>query len=223
MCDSKRSLIPTRPSNYFIKYVSWNVNPLTFNHPWDHPISSLPVIIQRYKGAEQSHPCQKCPWIFQKLADVNRSRLAPIKRGVLYETSKPSTRPGSLRRLPTFLQRKTPPVCVSAPCSVLGLSSSLPPAAAPTCGSLVQRTPHWRRARWISPWRPNRRKTWWEFLWESWVWNASAGWMAGVGALCNCWYSLRIVLESDSHKLVMMGSYSLSCWALNLKWMNGQI
>lgn len=115
---------------------------------------------------------------------------AAIKRGgpLYWRPPNPPQRPGSLRWLPNFLhwpKRRTPPVCVSAPWSALGLSSSRPPAAAPTCGSLVQRTPRWRRARWISPWKPNRRKTWWDILWRILrVWNVSAGWMKTVGSLC---------------------------------------
>lgn len=114
-------------------------------------------------------PMSKCPWIFQRLADVNGNWKAPIKRGLsLQETSKTLHTSRSHHRL----KRRTPPVCVLAPWSALGLSSWRPPAAAPSCGSPGQTTPRWRRARWISPWKPNRRKTWWESLQGMWwVWN----------------------------------------------------
>lgn len=58
----------------------------TFNHPRYHPVRSLPVITQRYKGAEQFHSCQKCPWIFQRLADVNSNFSAYKEGGPLYKT-----------------------------------------------------------------------------------------------------------------------------------------
>lgn len=70
------NLTPMYP-DYLIKYVSRNFTS-PFNHLWHHPVHSLPVITQRYRGAEQFYP--SCPWIFQKCVDVSSS-LAPIKRG----------------------------------------------------------------------------------------------------------------------------------------------
>lgn len=55
-----------------------------------------------------------------------------------------------------------------APWSAPGLSSLWLPAAAPTCGSLVLRTPRWRRAHQISHWNPSRRKTWWGSMEKTW-------------------------------------------------------
>lgn len=137
----------------------------TFPHP--HHVTSLPVIIQRYKGAEQCHPCQKWPWIFQRLADVNSSRLAPLKRD--RTPPDPPHVQGASWPPAHFRPPKRSAPCVSAPWSAPELFSSRPPAAAPTCGSPVRRTPPWRRAPWISRWRPNRRKTWWETAEETCV------------------------------------------------------
>lgn len=191
-----RNLTPMQPPDYFIKYVLWNVNP-----PLTIP-DVIPAV--RFKGAEQCHSGQKWPLIFQSLADVNSS-LAPIKRRgpPVRDTSRPLTRTDSLGRLIASVHL-VPPVWISAPWSALGLCSSWPPAAAPTCGSLAQRTPHWRRARRTS-WKPSRRKTWWELL-ETWV-CAHMG-KAKLKKYSNCLRRRR----GRRGKVLFYDHFDLICW-----------
>lgn len=161
------NLTPMYP-DYLIKYVSRNFTS-PFNHPWHHPARSLPVITQRYRGAERFH--QSFPWIFQKCVDVSSS-LAPIKRGYPLWRRLPdnSIRVENLGRVIAVVHRtESNSFFVSpAPWSAPGLSSLWLPASAPTCGSLVLRTPHWRRAHQISHWNPSRRKTWWGIRERTW-------------------------------------------------------
>lgn len=138
----------------------WNVNsPLTIL------LITLSSPFQRSpRDTKVLSRCLKCPWIFQRLADVN-SCLVPIKRrGSLDRTAPnpPHVQPQQGSHFsPT--EEKDPSCFFSAPWSTLELSSWWPPAAAPICGSPAPRTPLWRRVRRISPWKPNRKKTWWDF------------------------------------------------------------
>lgn len=170
----EHGFIPIQQINYMIKYVLWNVNP-PLNLHWFHPVRFLPP---RYKRCSAVSPVSK-PSMNIWVADVNSSRKGPIKRGSWTEdtqTLQPSDPPLSKRRHPTSLhsQKKTAALFVSPPWSALELSSWRPPAAAPPFGSSTQKSPHWRRARWISPWKPNRRKSWWETLRGDWIVNGSA-------------------------------------------------
>lgn len=68
----------------------------------------------------------------------------------------------------------------SAPCWAPGpsstSSSSSPPP--PSCSRRLPRTLRWRRVRWISRWKVNRRKIWWER--HEWAFVCNKSWLHTV-------------------------------------------
>lgn len=98
-----------------------------------------------------------------------------------------------------------------APWSAPGLSSLWLPAAAPTCGSLVLRTPRWRRAHQISHWNPSRRKTWWGSMERTWseMWPLVRMFVT-VPSFLHCLTCLRLM----SFKLPIVSNRGVSYWVL---------